>query len=83
MLPTLGTQKLDNSHGSVSELQIDLFTLGGIVPMSDENNEKDGSSDGTQAKPTITIAEKQSGTSQAKPTITIAERQGSDQDPDE
>jgi hypothetical protein len=51
--------------------------------MSDENDEKEGSAEGTQAKPTITIAEKQSGTSQAKPTITIAERQGSDQDPEE
>ena len=51
--------------------------------MSDENEEEDGSAEGTQAKPTITIAEKQSGTSQAKPTITIAERQGSDQDPED
>ncbi len=51
--------------------------------MSDENNEQDGSAEETQAKPTITIAEKQSGTSTAKPTITIAERQGSDEDTEE
>lgn len=51
--------------------------------MSDENNEQDGPAEETQAKPTITIAERQSGDREAKPTITIAERQGSDQGPDE
>ena len=49
--------------------------------MSDENEDMEGSAD--QAKPTITIAEKQSGDKEAKPTITIAERQESDQDPEE
>ena len=50
--------------------------------MSDDNNEQDGTAEETEAKPTITIAEKQSGTATAKPTITIAERQESDEDPE-
>jgi hypothetical protein len=74
----VSAQKLDNSGGCVSELQIDPNSSGGIDPMSEDNENKEGSAD--QAKPTITIAERQSGDEQAKPTITIAERQGSDQD---
>jgi len=48
--------------------------------MSNENSEKEKTAEGSQSKPTITIAEKQSGQGQSKPTITIAERQGSDQE---
>ena len=44
--------------------------------MSSETDERDETNE-TEAKPTITIAEKQSGdTSDAKPTITIAEKDG-------
>lgn len=46
--------------------------------MSDENNERADSTEEGRAKPTITIAEKQSGEKESKPTITIAERNGSD-----
>jgi hypothetical protein len=45
--------------------------------MSNETDEKDATNE-TEAKPTITIAEKQGSTSEAeaKPTITIAEKDG-------
>ena len=43
--------------------------------MSDETEERDETNE-TEAKPTITIAEKQgsAGEAEAKPTITIAEK---------
>jgi hypothetical protein len=46
--------------------------------MSSETDERDETNE-SEAKPTITIAEKQGGdtqTSDAKPTITIAEKDG-------
>ena len=45
--------------------------------MSDETEERDETNE-TEAKPTITIAEKQgsTGEAEAKPTITIAEKNG-------
>lgn len=46
--------------------------------MSGETDERDETNE-SEAKPTITIAEKQGGgeqTSDAKPTITIAEKDG-------
>lgn len=46
--------------------------------MSDETEDKEETTTEGQAKPTITIAEKQGSqtTSDAKPTITIAEKDG-------
>ena len=45
--------------------------------MSDETEERDETNE-SEAKPTITIAEKQgsTGEAEAKPTITIAEKSG-------
>jgi hypothetical protein len=45
--------------------------------MSDETEERDETNE-SEAKPTITIAEKQgsAGEAEAKPTITIAEKNG-------
>ena len=45
--------------------------------MSDETEERDETNE-SEAKPTITIAEKQgsAGEEEAKPTITIAEKNG-------
>jgi len=45
--------------------------------MSDETEERDETNE-SEAKPTITIAEKQgsTGEAEAKPTITIAEKNG-------
>jgi len=45
--------------------------------MSDETEERDETNE-SEAKPTITIAEKQGsdGEAEAKPTITIAEKNG-------
>ena len=45
--------------------------------MPDETEDRDETTNEVEAKPTITIAEKQgSQTSDAKPTITIAEKDG-------
>ena len=45
--------------------------------MPDETDERDETTTEVEAKPTITIAERQgSQTSNAKPTITIAEKDG-------
>jgi hypothetical protein len=45
--------------------------------MPDETDDREETTDEVEAKPTITIAEKQgSQTSDAKPTITIAEKDG-------
>ena len=46
--------------------------------MSDENAERADSREEGKVKPTITIAERQSGEEDAKPTITIAEKNGSE-----
>jgi hypothetical protein len=45
--------------------------------MQEETEDRDETTTEVEAKPTITIAEKQgSQTSEAKPTITIAEKDG-------
>jgi hypothetical protein len=40
------------------------------------NNKETNENTETASKPTITIAEKESGKADAKPTITIAEKEG-------
>ena len=52
--------------------------------MANEQENKETNEEG-EAKPTITIAEKQGGAAagDAKPTITIAERESNDDDQDD
>ena len=45
--------------------------------MSEENKDRADSGEEGKAKPTITIAEKQSGEKESRPTITIAEKNAS------